>query len=426
MSGGGRWRSAALAASLFAAASLVAAAPASGPADARARGEDFDTLWRALDAGYADFDRDGRAAWKAARTAWRPRAVHAATTRGFIAALEGAIGTLHDDAVTLSRRTPDAPRRVPSESDIRARWSGDGARVEGVRTFGDADVAGLRPGDVVLRIDGRDAAQAVRALAGEDAGTGARDRALDRLLAGPRFGALRLDVRDARGTRSVAIARGAATGTSAPPVLAHRVGDRRDLGYLRLRPAPGASTAADTRALLRELDAALAALRGTRGLILDLRETAGPASRAATAAILARLAPAGAAWQAREMRDGRRIVDRVPEGTRPYAAPIVVLVDYWTEGEAEALAAGLREAAGARLAGTPTAGLAAATRTITLPHSRIVLRYPGERTLEPDGAPRKALRPDIAVDLAAPSGGPGDPILYQGLKAFEPDPRAPR
>jgi len=418
MKGGKRGLRAALAAGVLAAASLAAlAAPADASADARARGEDFDTLWRAVDAGYTGFGRDGRAAWKAARTKWRPRAVHAASSRGFLAALEGAVETLHDDAVTLSRRTPDAPRRIPSESDVWARWSGDTARVEGVRTFGDADVAGLRPGDVVLRIDGRDAAQAVRALAGEEAGADARDRTLNRLLAGPRFGVLRLDVRDARGTRSVAIERAATSAPSGPALLAHRVGEERDVGYLRLRPA-GAG-AADARALPAELDAALAALRDTRGLILDLRETRGPASRAATRAILARFAPAGAAWQVREGRDGGRLADTVPESGQRYAAPLVVLVDFWTEGEAEALASGLHEAAHARLAGTPTAGLAAATRTVTLPHSRVVLRYPAERAFLPDGTPRGALRPEIRVDLAAPSGGPGDPILYQGLKAFE-------
>jgi hypothetical protein len=58
-------------------------------------------------------------------------------------------------------------------------------------------------------------------------------------------------------------------------------------------------------------------------------------------------------------------------------------------------------------------------RRMTLPHSGVVLRYPAERTFLLDGTPRETLRPDIAVDLAAPSGGPGDPILYQALKAFE-------
>jgi hypothetical protein len=27
--------------------------------------------------------------------------------------------------------------------------------------------------------------------------------------------------------------------------------------------------------------------------------------------------------------------------------------------------------------------------------------------------------PDVLVDLSAPKGGPGDPILYQGLKMME-------
>ncbi|HEX3097921.1 MAG TPA: S41 family peptidase [Usitatibacter sp.] len=396
MRAGTRGLRAALAASALAAACLAALAAPANDRDVRARGEDFDVFWRALDSGYADFARDGRAAWKAARKAWRPRALRATTSRDFVAALEGAVATLHDDAVTLSRRTPDAPRRIPSETDIWASWSGDAARVEGVRTFGDADVAGLRPGDVILRIDGRDTAAAVRALAGEAATPEARDVALRRLLAGPRFGVLRLEVRDPRGTRSVSIERAAAGPANGAAILARRVGEDRDIGYLRLRPPPDQG---DARPFLTQLDAALAALHDTRGLIVDLRETRGPVDRAATQAILARFASAG---------------------------PIVVLVDYWTEGEAEALASGLHEAAHARLAGTRTAGLAAATRAVTLPHSRIVLRYPAGRAVLPDGAPRGALRPDIPVDLTAPSGGPGDPILYQGLKAFEPGPDARR
>ena len=87
--------------------------------------------------------------------------------------------------------------------------------------------------------------------------------------------------------------------------------------------------------------------------------------------------------------------------------------------EAAALAAGLHEAAHARLVGAASAGLRGELRSVMLPGSHIVLRFPAERALLLDGTPREALRPEIAVDLAAPSGGPGDPILYQGLKAFE-------
>jgi C-terminal processing protease CtpA/Prc len=224
---------------------------------------------------------------------------------------------------------------------------------------------------------------------------------------------LRLEVRDERGTHPLAIERAATRSATQPPLLARRVGDERDLGYLRLRDGTGDG-------LLAELDSALGYLRDTRGLIVDLRETSGPAARALTRAILARFAAAGTPWQLREARNGQRTTDTVPEGPSAYSAPVVVLVDRWTEGEAEALAAGLHEAAQARLVGTPGAGMRGELRAVVLPHSRIVVRLPAERTLLLDGTPREALRPGIPVELAAPSGGPGDPILYQALKALEP------
>jgi carboxyl-terminal processing protease len=393
---------------------LACSASAAGRDAARERGEDFDAMWRAVDQGYAYFE-SGDGAWRRARATWRSRAVNARTGREFLAALEGALATLGDDHVALSRRTPDAPRALPEETDVWAAWKDGAATIEAVRTYSDADVAGLRPGDIVLRVDGEDVAAAVRRRVGDDADAGRRDRALRELLAGPRFGTVRVEVREGARTHTLAIARAAASAPRAEPILARRMGEHRDLGYIRLREASGDAP------LVRDLDAAITHLRGTRGLIFDLRESKGPATRAETAAILARFAAAGTPWQARETRARRRSVDRVPEGHRspPYDAPIVVLTDRWTEGEAEALAAGLHEAAHARIVGTPAAGLRGELRAVTLPHSGIVLRFPAERAFLLDGTPREKLRPEIAVDLAHPSGGPGDPILYQALKAFE-------
>lgn len=97
----------------------------------------------------------------------------------------------------------------------------------------------------------------------------------------------------------------------------------------------------------------------------------------------------------------------------------MVLVDRWTAGEGEALAAGLQAVARARLVGTRTAGLRGELREVRLPHSGIVARFPAEKALSPDGRPRETLTPEVLVDLAAPRGGPGDPILYQALKLLE-------
>jgi carboxyl-terminal processing protease len=288
-----------------------------------------------------------------------------------------------------------------------------------VRAFGDADVAGLHPGDVVARIEGVATERAVRARVGAAATDRARDWALRHLLAGPRTGSLRLEASDEHGLRQVTIERRAPAAAHDPAVAARRMGDARDLGYLRVRDAPSDAF------LVAELDAELTRLGHTRALIVDLRGYAGPRSRAATRAFLARFAARGKAWQVRERASGARIVDTVPEAPADprlrsrRGAPLVVLVNRWTEGEAEALAAGLHAAAGARLVGTAMAGMKGELHRVRLAHSGIELRYPAERVFLPDGTPRAVLRPEIEVDLAAPSGGPGDPILYQALKLLE-------
>lgn len=392
----------------LAAASAGAQSPNLSP---RQLGEDFDAMWRAVDEGYAYFDRD-RAAWKPAREAWRPKASRSRDRAEFVAALEGALAELGDDHASLSAASPAAPRRLATETDIWARWRDGSAVVEAVRTFGDADVAGLRAGHVITRIQGVDIERAVaERLRGRAVTAASRDRALRQLLGGPRNGVFRLEVRG--GTRPLEIERRGTPSANGPAVVARRMGDVRDLGYIRVRNGSAVR-------LVEAFDAALNYLKDTRALILDLRETAGPGSRAATQAILGRFVEKEAPWQMRAPRAGPRVTDTVaPRDSPAYGAPVLVLVDRWTSGEAEALAAGLQAAARARLVGTPMAGLRGELREATLPHSGLVVRFPGERTFLPDGTPREALRPQVPVDLAAPSGGPGDPILYQALKLLE-------
>jgi len=196
------------------------------------------------------------------------------------------------------------------------------------------------------------------------------------------------------------------------------VGEHRDLGYLRIKaPLHDPSFAG-------HFEGAMSHLADTRGLILDLREVTGPfadlaRARANVQAILGRFVAKPVAWQAREPRTGERVVDLAAAHATPYTRPVVVLVDRWTAGDGEALAVGLRAAAGARLVGTRMSGLRGEQGEVRLPRSGIALRYPTQRTFSPDGTPRESVVPDVLVDLAAPKGGPGDPILYQGLRALE-------
>ena len=370
-------------------------------------------MWRALDEGYAYFER--RAAWKHAREHWRPRAERAASRADFVAALQGALSELRDDHVSLSERPASSPRRIPYDIDIWARWKDGAAVIEAVRTFGDADVAGLRAGHVVTRVDGMPIERAVRERLGASAASvPARDWALRQVLAGPRSGIQRIEVREGARTGTRDIERAAGNGSNGPPITGRRMGDERDIGYIRVR------IGSQEPRLVEHFDAALNYLKDTRALIVDLRENIGPGSREATRAILARFVETETPWQMRARPGRPRVADSVaPRGGAPYRAPVVVLVDRWTAGEGEALAAGLNAVAGARLVGTSMAGLRGELRETTLRHSGIVLRFPAERSYHASGEPREALRPALAVDLAAPSGGPGDPILYQALKLLE-------
>jgi hypothetical protein len=392
---------------------LCMAAP-EAPLDPKQSLADFDAVWKAVDRDYA-YHEAHHAAWKRARDAWRPRA-KVATRAELAAVMQAALDTLHDENVGVMDRPRGAARTVPEEADIWARWRDGAAVVESVRIFGDADIAGVKPGDTIVSVDGTPIERAVQdALRGKPVNVAARDWALRRVLAGPRTGEIRVEL-SASGRRRLAVVERRDGAASPPPaVLARRVGDGRDIGYLRIRAALG-----ETR-VVGDFDAALDALAATRGLILDLREVTGRAtSHEATVAILGRFTASTATWQMREASDRMRTGDAVaPRGTN-YSAPVVVLVDRWTAGEGEALAAGLQAVAKARLLGTPMAGLRGELTEFRAPHSGIAVRFPSQRALLPDGSARERLAPSLSVDLAQPQVGAGDPILYQALKLLEP------
>jgi C-terminal processing protease CtpA/Prc len=399
---------------LVAAGPGLAAAAAEPPAGAR----DFDALWAAIDRDYAYLERGQD--WRGARERWRPRAAQARTREALVAALEGALAELNDEHVTLDAHLPGSARPVPMATDLWAHWVGKDAVVAAVRAGSVADVAGAVPGMRVLAIHGTPVDQAVRKLLrrSRQADPRARDWALRRLLAGPWSGALALDVSIGGRARRLEIAREDARPAGTPPLIARRIGEDRALAYLRVKDNLGEP------GLVQHFDAALQQMRASRGLILDLRETQSGGSPEVARALLGRFITAESPWIVRVPRAGPGATDApaervLPRGPFAYAGRTLVLVDRWTAGEAESLAVGLEAAARATLVGTPMAGLRGQARELRLPASGIVLRYPALRVFHANGTPREVVRPAVPVDIIAPSGGPGDPILYQALKLLE-------
>jgi len=287
--------------------------------------------------------------------------------------------------------------------------------ITSVRPSSVADVAGLHPGQEVVSVHGVAVERVVRAKLGAAADAKpARDWALRHAMAGPRAGPYFLGVREGGPAKVFEVVRSAEGNGNGAPLLARKIGEERDLAYIRLRNNLGDA------GLVMHFDAALQQMKDTRGLILDLRSTEGGGTEEVVRALLGRFIEKESAWQVRGRAAGARETDRVaPRGPFAYRAPLVVLVDRWTAAEGEALAAGLDAAADALLVGTRMAGLRGVRRPVTLANTGLALSFPAERAFHPNGTPREALVPDVEVDLAKPSGGPGDPVLYQGLKSLE-------
>jgi carboxyl-terminal processing protease len=161
-----------------------------------------------------------------------------------------------------------------------------------------------------------------------------------------------------------------------------------------VRPGMAARAAAELSRLVQE---------GARGFVLDLRNNVG--GDPAEAAALARLfASPGPLFQ---RRDRKATTVESATGEPVHSGPLAVLVGRGTVGEAELVAAALRERAGARLVGQPTIGKTTQQDLVTLSDGSGLYMTIAEY-LGADGQPlpKGGLVPDEKV--AEPSPGLDD------------------
>ena len=215
-----------------------------------------------------------------------------------------------------------------------------------------AQLAGIRPGDVIVAIDGKPPGDAstnsVRTLAG--AGNG-------------RLPALTLTIqRDGKTFDARVIPGTFPIPTSTSRLLAGGV------GYLKL-DAFSFKTALQENGLtiLTDLDRQLDALdrQGARALILDLRDNGGGDLDTA-AALLGRFLPEGTLTVRESDGVGHQITDMVNGSMRAIQLPMIVLVNERSASASELVAAVLKEQQRALLVGTRTAGVLAAARLLPL------------------------------------------------------------
>jgi carboxyl-terminal processing protease len=207
-------------------------------------------------------------------------------------------------------------------------------------------------------------------------------------------------------------------GEAAPAPLAHSE-PQPGIGYIRFHDSLGNDQTVEA------FDRALDALRETRALILDLRDTPSGGNSSIARGILGRFVGRESPYQKhvltseeRETGIRRSWLELVsPRGPFVYRRPLAVLVDHWTGSMGEGVAIGLDAVASATIVGTSMAGLAGGTYHLTLPRTGIGLNVPAERLYHVDGRPRETFRPSILVDVSRPVAGQ-DLFLNAAVRAL--------
>ncbi len=390
----------------FAAAqALPLAARATEPPHSVVNVSDFDELWRTLGERYCYFG-DKTTDWNAVRAFYRPQAEAATSGDAMFEVVSRVLRELYD-AHTWAHDAPDGAGRLPY-FDLWVEPEREAGLITCVRAGSSAEDAGLRPGDVVLGVDGAPVAAAAAALAPRcltrpdpAAAAYALNLAVSGRIAQPR----RLTVRSGGRDREVLLP--LKSTPPAPNVESRLLPSGHGLIVIR--------SFAD-QAVIDAFDAALLRFKDAPGLIIDVRENGGGDTNVAKP-IMGRFISKPQPYARMRRREGDHLSEAWTETVNPrgpftYAGPVVVLTSRWSASMAEGFPMGMRGIGRATVVGTPMMGLGAGVFHLRLDLTGIDVQYSAEPVFDVQDRPRSLFMPDIAVDP------PGD-ILAAGVMALQ-------
>jgi len=399
--------------------------------------DSFDAAWQTINDTFYD-PHFGGLDWASVRAELRPKAEAAASLDAVRRVIREMLARLKQSHFQLLPSTAMADEQVSGSAivpiDIRvAHDAGNGSSgapfLIVTRVDVEAERAGLRPGDVITRIDSSDVSQWIDTISGID-DVRARDLELwkkaMRALYGPDGSAAALAVGRPAGTQVIRVAR------------LREKGEIVTLGNLPPLHVRVTSTEARTPAHKRvgligfniwmtAIDAPIAAAidryRKSDGLILDLRGNPGGLvglMRGLSGHFFREPVLLGTSRTrdaSLEFRANPRIVTADGRRVEPYAGPLAILVDGLTGSASECFAAALQGLGRARIFGQPTMGQALPASTRRLSDGDVLLYAIGDfltgtgRRIEADG-----VTPDEIIPLSVESyRASADPVLAAAL-----------
>ena len=384
----------------------------------------FDLVWSTVNEAYYD-PTFGGVDWAGIKKTYQARVEEAddkAELRGVLQAMLGELRKTHFAIVPREAAvfTPEE-RKQTGTTGAKFVTAGGEVVVADVAADSTAAGAGLRNGDKIRSVGGREVAEVARLYADTGVTEARRDFYLKCFvtapLSGPVGGSVAVEVEGADGkVRTVELKSEMQHGAwsepmgnlpSYPVAIEARRGED-GLGYLKFNTF--------SPALMKEIRVFLRELRTGDGLVIDLRGNPGG---------LILMASGLCGWLSAEefslgrmrMRSGLMNFDVFPQA-KAFTGPVAVLIDSGSASTSEVLAAGLQEAGRARVFGETSAGAALPSAFLKLPTGDLLqyaladLTTPGGATLEGVGVtpdePVKRSREDIAAE--------SDPVLEAAKK----------
>lgn len=339
----------------------VVPAPAAATLDAARREEAFDFVWKTIRDRYYDPTLNG-VDWAAVGNAYRPLAMKALDDEAFWDVLDRMTGELRDGHTRVESPRRSALRKLDQSVTLGFSFKPLQGKLVVTRINPDTDAwwAGVRPGMTLVNIAGEPAGTAYeRLIAGTRYDSTDRSRhlqAVRRLIAGEEGAKVAFTFERADGTRfDATLGRSKLTFR---PFASHRVLPS-GYGYLRLTQW----TLGATRRAIEGLEA----LRGTPGLVVDLRGNPGGSLHAVNALlqkfftkktelgrVLTRTGkPVSLFFGAVEIVKLKGEVDGDADA---YKGPVVILVNDVSASGSEYFAATMQATQRAVVAGEPTCG----------------------------------------------------------------------